>query len=253
MSVTGEPTIIGNATLYEGDCLEILPTLGKVDAVVTDPPYSSGGFNEAGKASGSIGTTGLKRIQGDTMSTGGYFSMMRRVLRSSDAVACYVFTDWRMWPFTTEAVELSGFRLRGMIVWNKGHGGMGARWKAQHELICWGTKVVSEMGEGLGNVVTFPRSGNESHPTEKPVALLEALIGNSEGEAALDPFMGSGTTGVACAKLGRSFIGIEIEPKYFDIACKRIEAAYAQGDLFIEPPAKPEQLDGLASAGVQNE
>ena len=73
------------------------------------------------------------------------------------------------------------------------------------------------------------------------------------GAVVLDPFMGSGTTGVACAKLGRSFIGIEIEPKYFDIACKRIEAAYAQGDLFIEPPAKPEQLDGLASAGVQNE
>jgi site-specific DNA-methyltransferase (adenine-specific) len=78
------------------------------------------------------------------------------------------------------------------------------------------------------------------------------VIGWTAGDV-FDPFMGSGTTGVACAKLGRSFIGIEIEPKYFDIACKRIEQAYAQGDLFIEPPAKPEQLDGLASAGVQNE
>jgi len=235
--VSGRVEHIGDATLYLGDCLEILPTLERVDAVVTDPPYSSGGFNEAGKAGGSIGTTStLRRIQGDTMSTGGYSALVRRVLRASDAAAAYVFTDWRMWPFTTEAVELSGFRLRGMLVWNKGAAGMGARWKMQHELICWGTKVVSEMGAGLGNVLTFPRSGNEHHPTEKPVGLLEAVAGNAEGGIILDPFMGSGTTGVACAKLGRRFIGIEIDPGYFEIACRRIDEAYRQRDLFRDAP-----------------
>lgn len=138
--------IIGNATLYLGDCLDI--EVGLTDCLITDPPYSSGGFNESGKAGGSIGTTTASRrlIAGDTMSTGGYFAMMHRVLRRFDSAAAYIFTDWRMWPFTTEAVELSGFRLRGMLVWNKGAPAMGARWKAQHELICWGTKVVSEMG-----------------------------------------------------------------------------------------------------------
>lgn len=233
---------IGDCTLYLGDCLEILPTLGRVDAVVTDPPYSSGGFNESGKAGGSKGTTGdIRWIQGDTMSTGGYFSMMRRVLRAADAQAAYIFTDWRMWPYTTEAVELSGYRLRGMIVWDKGFGGMGARWKAQHELICWGTKVVSEMGAGHGNVISVSRSGNEHHPTEKPHALITTLISNAEGESVMDPFMGSGTAGVVCAQLGRRFVGCEIDPQHFETACKRIEAAYAQPRLFAEPTPKPKQ------------
>ena len=212
-------------TIYHGDCLEILDGgVGPIDSVVTDPPYSSGGFNEAGKAGGSVGTTAEKRlIQGDTMSSAGYFALMRRVLRGADASGCYVFTDWRMWPFTTEAVELSGYRLRGMLVWNKGHGGMGARWKAQHELICWGTRVVSEMGEGLGNVLTVSRSGNRLHPTEKPVELLAALVGNSEGDSILDPFMGSGTTLVAAKRAGKRAIGIELEERYCEIAARRLQ------------------------------
>ena len=235
---------IGDATLYLGDCLEILPTLPKVDAVITDPPYSSGGFNESGKAAGSIGTTGeLRRIEGDTMSTGGYFAMMRRVLRGVDASACYVFTDWRMWPFTTEAVELSGFRLRGMLVWDKGHAAMGTRWKAQHELICWGTKVVSELGAGHGNVLSFSRSGNAFHPTEKPKELMLTIVKNAEGKSVLDPFMGSGTTGVACANLARKFIGIELDPRHFDIACRRIDDAYRQQPLIPHEAPKFEQVD----------
>jgi site-specific DNA-methyltransferase (adenine-specific)/modification methylase len=81
------------------------------------------------------------------------------------------------------------------------------------------------------------------HPTQKPIAVMEwCLSFLPDCQTILDPFMGSGTTGVACAKLGRKFIGIEIEPRYFDIACKRIEDAYKQPDLFIEPPKKPEQL-----------
>lgn len=232
----------GLVTLYEGDCLEVLPHLGRVDAVITDPPYSSGGFNESGKAAGSKGTTKKEHrfIRGDTLSTDGYGELIRRVLRSSDAMAAYVFTDWRMWTTTARSVELSGYRLRGMLVWNKGCGGMGARWKAQHELICWGTKIVSEMGAGHGNVISCSRTGNTLHPTEKPVELLSILCGNAEGETILDPFMGSGTTGVAAVQLGRRFVGIEIEPKYFDIAVERITHALAQPRLFEDQPA-PEQ------------
>lgn len=236
---------IGGATLYLGDCLDVLQDIGGVGSIVTDPPYSSGGFNESGKRSGSIGTTGHdKRIQGDTMSTGGYFAMMRRVLRGVDASACYVFTDWRMWPYTTEAVELSGYRLRGMLVWDKGFGGMGARWKAQHELICWGTKVVSEMGAGHGNVLTFPRSGNAYHPTEKPLELMQTLVKNAEGDCVLDPFMGSGTTGVACVQMGRKFIGVEVDPAHFETACRRIDEAHKQRPLIPHdaPQMRQEEL-----------
>lgn len=141
-----------------------------------------------------------------------------------------------------------------LLVWDKGTVGMGDL------SLPWfpGTEEIYVIGGGWSGTRTrsvLPHYvRNENHPTEKPVSLIcELLTKCPPSWTILDPFMGSGTTGVACAKLGRSFIGIEIEPKYFDIACKRIEAAYAQGDLFIEPPAKPEQLDGLASAGVQNE
>ena len=85
--------------------------------------------------------------------------------------------------------------------------------------------------------------GAKQHPTQKPVKVMEWCLGFlPDARTILDPFMGSGTTGVACAKLGRKFIGIELEPEYFDIACKRIEDAYKQPDLFVEPPKKAEQV-----------
>ena len=94
----------------------------------------------------------------------------------------------------------------------------------------------------LREFVRCPKAMDKEHPTQKPVALMRWCIEFFPlAGTILDPFMGSGTTGVACAKLGRKFIGIEIEPKYFDIACKRIEEAYRQPDLFIEPPAKAMQ------------
>lgn len=87
------------------------------------------------------------------------------------------------------------------------------------------------------DVIFADRTGNINHPTEKPVSLMEQVVKWTDG-LVLDPFMGSGTTGVACVKLGRKFIGIELDEKYFDISCKRIEEAYKQPDLFLEPPVK---------------
>jgi site-specific DNA-methyltransferase (adenine-specific) len=100
-------------------------------------------------------------------------------------------------------------------------------------------------GGGRHAFWSVPKAGKYGHPTEKPLTLVLSWISDFTdlGECILDPFMGSGTTGVAAVKLGRSFIGIEREPKYFDTACRRIEAAYAQPDLFIEQAKpKPEQL-----------
>ena len=86
------------------------------------------------------------------------------------------------------------------------------------------------------------RTGNDLHPTQKPVALMEVVVGWTLG-VVIDPFMGSGTTLVACAKLGRKGIGIELDEEYFEIACKRVRDAYAQPDLFVEAPTKIEQTE----------
>ena len=229
----GDVVQIGDATLYHGDCLEILPTLPRVDAVVTDPPYSSGGFQEAGKSSGSIGTRSGEMIIGDNLSSRGYLRLMVRTLRGSRAEQFYVFTDWKMWPYTFDAFEDAGIRVRNMLVWDKEQMGMGMPWRNQHELIAYGKRRAGEMRSGKhGNVLRAKRSGNDSHPTEKPVDLIERVLGNAQPGDVLDPFMGSGTTGVACANLGRKFIGIEIERKYFDIACERIDNAYRQKRMF---------------------
>lgn len=244
-----EQVRIGDATLYLSDCMDILPTLPKVDAVITDPPYSSGGFQEAGRASGSIGTDvdhkwGGKQpqIAGDTLSTRGYMRLIKGVARATSASELYVFCDWRMWTSTVDAVEDGFFRVRSMIVWDKGTPGMGVGWRSQHELILYGRRTPAKPGSGRGNVLSVSRSGNPDHPTQKPLQLISSLIkGTDDGAVICDPFMGSGTTGVACAQLGRKFIGVEIEPKHFDIACKRIEQAYAQGQLFAQAPAKQEQ------------
>jgi len=227
--------VIGDATLYLGDCLEILPTLPKVDAVITDPPYSSGGFNESGKSSGSIGTRTDETIWMDNLSSRGYSRLIVRVLNAIRfAEEFYAFTDWKMWQATCDCFEDSGIRVRNMLVWDKGQMGMGMPWRNQHELVCYGRRrSAKRLTGGYGNVLKAARSGNDNHPTEKPASVMEAILKNACDGTILDPFMGSGTTGVACANLGRKFIGIEIEPKYFDIACQRIDNAYRQERLFV--------------------
>lgn len=224
---------IGEATLYLGDSLSAIEAMREADTLIMDPPYSSGGFNESGKASGSIGSNSEKRfIQGDTMSTGGYRALIREVVRGADVEQVYTFTDWRMWTFTTEALELAGHRQRGMIVWNKITAGMGMKWRLQHELVCWGTRVASRNGPALGTVLTHKRvnSSKKRHPTEKPIPLMSDLVKNSGAEVIADPFMGSGSTGVACALAGLRFIGMELDEGYFDAACERIQAAYAEAN-----------------------
>ena len=225
--------IIGSATLYMGDCLDVLPTLTGVDAVVTDPPYSSGGFNEAGKSSGSIGTRGSETIANDNLSTRGYLRLMRQVFQAvPSADEAYVFTDWRMWINAFDAVEDGGFRVRNMLVWDKGHAGMGRPWRGQHELICYGKKTpAKDFGRSYGNVLKAARTGNKEHPTEKPVELMQRILENTFGQVICDPFMGSGTTGVAAVRIGKPFIGVEVDRKHFETACRRIDDAQRQARL----------------------
>jgi DNA modification methylase len=213
---------IGDATLYHGDCLEILPTLPKVDAVVTDPPYGIG--YQSGYATDALWHAG-RSIDGDGCTTA-----RDRMIEAAAGVPMLVFGTWR-----AERPNLT----RQVLIWDKGGAlGMGALdipWKPDHEEIhVLGKGFVGSRDSGsvlrVSPVQSMAKNGRV-HPTEKPVRLLEKLCVKVPG-LVLDPFMGSGTTGVACANLGRKFIGIEIERKYFDIACERIAAAYAQGRLF---------------------
>jgi DNA modification methylase len=211
------PVIIGNATLYLGDCREIMPTLPKVDAVITDPPYGIG-------ASAGIGKYGRLKIEasGDL----GWDDAAPDV----DLLSMVVNGGGRVVMFGGNYFALPA--SRNFLVWDKGAGFKGRDFAECEMAWCsWdgNARVLTHDPLARGDY----RNGNKEHPTQKPVAVMEwAIRHTGSAGAILDPFMGSGTTGVACMNLGRSFIGIEREQKYFDIACRRIEDAQRQSRLF---------------------
>ena len=208
-----EKVIIGNAELWHGDCREILPTLPKVDAVITDPPY---GINKDGqnKSSGKHGgRKAYEFLNWDAERPD--FTVFELILRGASKHVIWggnYFAD--MLPANGK-----------WLVWDKGQ-----RINQSDGELAWTSKF------GALRICTINRvellTDGASHPTQKPVRLMEWSIGEIDAEGSvLDPFMCSGTTGVACMNLGRSFIGIEREPKYFDIACRRIEEAQRQQRL----------------------
>lgn len=203
-----------------------------VDVLVTDPPYCSGGFQESGKAQGSVGTKSKKyaragKIHNDTLSTRGYQALMKAVLGNFPAAAAYIFTDWRMWVNLFDVVESRGLGVRNLIVWDKGTPGMGIGWRAQHELVMFAAAktVKFDNHKAQGNVIQAQRSGNAHHTTEKPVELLEKILGVHPCDTVGDPFLGSGSTLIACEKMGRSCYGVEMSPGYCDVVVERWEAA----------------------------
>lgn len=210
---------IGDATLYLGDCLDILPTLPKVDAVITDPPYGIaskwvGGF------SGKHGW-GKAKDESITRNEWDQKPPSKEFFENLDAEVQII---WGGNYFDLPPA-------RGWLVWNKPERNFTL---AEAELAWTNRDNVVRVFDGNRSDV------GRVHPTQKPLALMEWCIKHADKEiwktriaqTILDPFMGSGTTGVACAQLGRKFVGIEIEPKYFDIACERIDNAYRQQKLF---------------------
>ena len=212
--------------------MDILPTLGKVDAVITDPPYGIG-IDRAMAASSDTQSGGMKAKKGN-----------------------YVATGWDDLPMNFELANLIIEKGDKVIFWGGNYYGLPASqcwlvWDkrvngnfADCELAWTNMKKPVRKFEWMWNGML--RQGKEErngHPTQKPLALMVWCIEQAENpETILDPFMGSGTTGVAAIQLSRKFIGIEREPKYFDIACKRIEQAVAQGQLFEPEPIKQEQV-----------
>jgi DNA modification methylase len=218
---------IGDATLYLADCMDVLPNLPKVDAVITDPPY---GIGENSKKVASRESLAKPKDYGEfdwdkapppaelidairekaqwcALFGGNYFNLpptscwlVWDKLNTGDFADCEL--AWTNWP---KAVRRIQWRWNGMI-----------------------------------------RQGNEErfHPTQKPLAVMKWVIDLCpKSDTILDPFMGSGTTGVAAIQMGRKFIGIEREPKYFDIACERIERATRQESLFESRTTKQEQSE----------
>jgi DNA modification methylase len=211
---------IGDATLMLGDCLEIMPTLPKVDAVVTDPPYGIG--EHGGRFRGRKGQS-IRVLPNKGWDKARPQKQAFEIILSCSA-------DQIIWGGNYFADWLPP--SKGWLYWQKLMGGDFADGE-----LAW-----TSLDRALREFTKCPKGQGAEHPTQKPVALMKWCLGFlPNAQTILDPFAGSGTTGVACAKLGRKFIGIELDPGYFDIACKRIEDAYKQPDLFIEPRKKPVQ------------
>lgn len=221
---------IGDCELILGDCLEVMPQLGKADAVVTDPPYGM-----EFRSNFRTFTPKFHAIANDDNA-----DLLRWACELKSRHSAYV---WCRWDNLQDIP-----RPRSLVTWVKNNWSMG---DLKHEHARQTEVCAFYRGEDHffpkgrpQDVVRAAKTGNELHPTQKPVPLMRQVIEWTYG-VVCDPFMGSGTTGVACVQLQRKFIGIELDETYFDIACKRIEEAYKQPSLFPAEKPKPAKTGEL--------
>lgn len=224
--------VIGQCELYLGDCMDVLPSIGKVSAVITDPPY---GINmDKGTRGGGVDGFGKNIKRKPKAYDGGWDDkrplpeVFAALLSASDKAIIWggnyfsdllpVSSKWLWWDKLQTMPSYSD----GELAWTSLPGAS--------------TKKFVYNGSGL-----HAKEKDRFHPTQKPVELMRWCLSHLPGASTiLDPFMGSGTTGVACVKSGLSFVGIERDPHYFDIACERIRKAYAQPDMFVSAPKREE-------------
>ena len=234
---------IGRATLYLGDCLEIMPTLGKVDHVICDPPY------EARLHAAKAHLSDLRKDSGPELRAID-FDAIDPIREQFSEIAAASCTGWFIAFCTIEGarpwadcINASAMKYKRACVWVKPDStpqlnGQGPAQGAEIFVCAWaGTGHAKWNAGGKRGVYTHLVNNAERtglHPTEKPRKLMAAIIKDftNPGQLIADPFMGSGTTGVAAVQLGRNFIGIEKDPKYFELACDRLDNAQRQGSLF---------------------
>lgn len=213
--------VIGKQTLYCGNSLELLDLLqdGAYGLVLTDPPYM---INTKSDGTGKIDPWG------DYMNAAVFYAewigKARQKLKDDGALMS--FLNWRSVATFTKASCLLGWPMESLVVWNKKYLGTNMRgFRPMYEMIALFTQPGFKLeNRSLGDIVEEPRlTRKPNHPAEKPVALLEFLLREAKKDNVLDVFMGSGTTLVACEKLGLYGTGFEINEKYFDAACRRVE------------------------------
>lgn len=252
MSVIKKEVIIGDCRLLLGDCLEIIPTVESVVHWVLDPPYEKR-LHDAKSHLSDLRKDGgpeLKEIN---------FSSIDEIRKDFIILAEEYCKGWLISFCTIEGVSKwadvineSSIKYKRGCVWVKPDctpqlNGQGPAQGCECFVVAWNGKGHAKWNAGGKRGIythnTNSRTRDGRHPTEKPINLFMEILKDftNNDETVLDPFMGSGTTGVACAKLGRKFIGIELDPDYFEIACERIRKAYDQPDLFIEPPKAMKQ------------
>jgi site-specific DNA-methyltransferase (adenine-specific) len=241
---TPECVTIGNATLYHGDCLDVMPILGRqFDALITDPPYSSGGqyrgdrmgstmrkyvSHEAVDAAHNVEFSGDQRDgRSWVFWVANWMRLSTRLLRPGGYVLC--FTDWRQLPSLTDAFQAGGYLWRGIVPWDKTESSRAPHcgyFRHQAEYVVWG----SHGPLSKDNTGPFPGAIRERvipsqkfHMTGKPLPVMDKLVRVVKpGGAIFDPFMGSGSTGLSALARGCHFVGVEIDKGAFDIACERI-------------------------------
>lgn len=251
-------TIIESCTLHLGDCLALLPSIGAVDHVVTDPPYEAH-MHEAKREKKTFGAKRRIRQDGhanpppvDFKSIDGTREIVTPLIVSACAGWSLIFctpegiAPWR------DALEAADARYKRACFWEKPDSapqfnGQGPAMGVEAFVAAWCGEGHSRWnGGGRRNLfrhLTNQPDRHGVHPTEKPVSLMMEIIElfTNPGDTICDPFMGSGTTGVACVKLGRKFIGVELDPKYYAIACQRIQAAANSPRLPLPAPV-PKQM-----------
>ena len=238
----------GAIQLYHADAMDVLPHLppASIDAVITDPPYSSGGAFRGDRTP----STHYKYVQsgqkhylpdfsGDNRDSRSFaywcdvwLRLCRRVSRPGSPIC--VFSDWRQLPTTTDVIQAAGWVWRGIVAWDKGGGvrpQMG-RFRAQCEYIVWGSNGPMPQRTDIGalpGTYTYPVLRKEKqHQTGKPTALMQDVVRICPLDGTiLDPFAGSASTAIGAIRQGRRFIGCEVDDGYFEIAVRRIESEIA--------------------------
>lgn len=236
---------IGDCTLYRADCLTVLPTIESVDSVITDPPYEAIMHKAKASASRRIRSDGgpdIKPLDFDCIDD------IRDDIANLIAGMCdgwsLIFCAPEGVGRWADAINASDAKYKRACIWVKPDStpqlnGQGPAMGYENIIASWcgtGHSRWNAGGKrGVYTHLTNSRDRHGTHPTEKPVRLMKELIADftNQGDLIADPFMGSGTTGVACAQMGRKFVGIEKSREYFDIACKRIDDAYRQPDLLL--------------------
>jgi site-specific DNA-methyltransferase (adenine-specific) len=228
-----------------------------LDMIWTDPPFGhsnhDGDWNARLNDHRGIEQKPILNDSGEDMRRvlDGMLKQAARVLKHDCCCCCCCCCGGGgpkpTFAWVANRMDNDGMQFFHSVIWDKINPGLGWRYRRQHEMVMvahrtGGKLAWADPDVAQGNIIRLaaPYGGEREHPNEKPLGLVLRMVKlhTTIGQMVCDPFMGSGTTGVACAKTGRKFIGIELDETYFDIACKRVEAAYRQPDLFIEPPVK---------------